>query len=455
MFGEEALQVEEESRMTVSATALQGKQLQFEGLGDGLPEGNGKGHLGDVAVAENKALPCSAVVRSDGATDEEWNFAGQDTQYSTHGLHTYVAAMIPGLARKLIDTYVPAGGIVNDPFCGGGAVMVEAIRSGRTAVGTDINDLAVLISQAKTRYLSSQLVEDTTRSVVSDAKAYNGPALQFPASARVEFWFKDYMLQPLTGLKLAIDDIPSEPLRTLFRVVFSHTVRSVSLTYRNEVRLRRMSEEEQTKFNPDVFDMFSKFAALARERVAELPVGARADIGKQDVRKLTFANDLFDAIICSPPYGDERNGVNYTQFAKNMLYWLGCTQSELKTSKNMTLGWGKTARLVPPSTTLARVLDIIADNPTAVWEAIAFYGDYYEALREMARVVRGRVIIVIGNRVLHRTIIDNPQITVEFMDALGVPLERIHFRSLPTKRLPKMREFGAAIDKEAILVFRK
>jgi hypothetical protein len=387
--------------------------------------------------------------------DSEWDFAGKDTQYSTHGLHTYVAAMIPGLARKLIDTYVPVGGAVYDPFCGGGAVMVETVRSGRIAVGTDINDLAVLISKAKTRYLPPLLVHEAASLIISNAKAYKGPALEFPASASVEFWFKDYMLQPLTGLKLAIDGVSSEPVQTFLRVVFSHTVRSVSLTYRNEVRLRRMSEKEQARFNPDVFEVFSRHAAFARDRVAELPEGARAGIGKRDVRKLAFAKDSFDAIICSPPYGDERNGVNYTQFAKNMLYWLGQTRSQLKSSKDMTLGWGKTARLVPPSTTLARVLDAIADNPTAVGEAIAFYGDYYEALREMARVVRERVIIVIGNRVLHRTVIDNPQITVDLMGALGVPLERIHFRSLPTKRLPKMREFGAAIDKEAILIFRK
>ena len=388
-------------------------------------------------------------------TDDTWDFAGQDTQYSTHGLHTYVAAMIPGLARKLVDTYVQAGGSVYDPFCGGGAVMVETLRSGRVAVGSDINDLAVLISQAKTHHLPERLIEEATGIVLTKAKLYQGAVLKFPKSASVEFWFKDYMLQPLTGLKLAIDDISPAPLRTLLRVVFSHTVRSVSLTYRNEVRLRKMTEEEQAKFNLNVLDVFSKHIAFARERVTALPEGASAAIGKRNVKKLSFANDSFDGIICSPPYGDERNGVNYTQFSKNMLYWLGGTQGQVKASKDMTLGWGKAARLVPPSATLARVLAKIDDNPSAVGEAVAFYGDYYEALREMARVVRSRVIIVIGNRVLHRTVIDNPQITVELMNALGVPLEHIHFRSLPTKRLPKMREFGAAIDKEAILVFHK
>jgi hypothetical protein len=41
------------------------------------------------------------------------------------------------------------------------------------------------------------------------------------------------------------------------------------------------------------------------------------------------------------------------------------------------------------------------------------------------------------------------------MQDLGIGLEALHIRRLPTKRLPKMREFGAAIDRETILVFKK
>lgn len=50
--------------------------------------------------------------------DNSLNFQGIDTQYSTHCLHTYLAAMIPALARRLIDSYVRPGGTVLDPFCG-------------------------------------------------------------------------------------------------------------------------------------------------------------------------------------------------------------------------------------------------------------------------------------------------------------------------------------------------
>ena len=390
-----------------------------------------------------------------GTPDGEWDFAGQDTQYATHGIHTYVAAMIPALARKLIDTYVPPGGMVLDPFCGGGAVLVEALRSGRPAVGNDINPLAVLVSQAKTTHIEAGAIHAAGRRILAQARAYDGLPLTFDKSDYVDYWFKDYMLTPLTALRKAIDRLRNPAVRTLFQVLFSATVRSVSLTHRNEVRLRRMTPQQQEAFNPDVFAVFERYIALATERIPTLPPGSRASITRGDTRHLSLPNDAVDALLCSPPYGDERNGVNYTQFSKNMLYWLGYGRQDMRGSKGKTLGWGKEERAVPPSRTLFAATERISDNLASAREAVAFYADYYEALREMARVTRNRIIIVIGNRVLNQQVLDNAQITVELMDAIGVPLEHCHFRNLPTKRLPRMREAGAAIDQEAVLVFKK
>ena len=101
-----------------------------------------------------------------GGPEEDWDFRGCDTQYSTHGMHTYVAAMIPQLACKLVDRYAPPGDTVLDPFCGGGSVLVESVRSGRPAVGRDVNELAVLISQAKTTPIDSVQASEVADSII-------------------------------------------------------------------------------------------------------------------------------------------------------------------------------------------------------------------------------------------------------------------------------------------------
>ena len=385
---------------------------------------------------------------------DNWDFRGCNTQYSTHGMHTYVAAMIPQLARSLIDRYVPSRGIVLDPFCGGGAVLVEAVRSGRTAVGRDVNELAVLISKAKTTQVDQQRVNEIADSIIVSMDR----SPQIPLfDSNTRFWFKVEHLAPLHALRQSIitQVSPESPLQPFFLTVFSATVRDVSLTYRNEIRLRRMTPTEIDSFKVDPIERFRKRVKHASRAAASLPQPTDTDICTGTVQALSLGDDECSAIVCSPPYGDERNGVSYTQFSKNMLRWLGHSHEQIRQSKELTLGWGKRRRVAPSSPTLDRALSAIDEFPGSVREAVAFYADYQAALVEMVRITSGPVVIVIGQRVLRDTIFDNGTITTELMENIGVPLVDAFYRKLPSKRLPKMRKFGAAINREAILVYQK
>ena len=389
-----------------------------------------------------------------GGPEEDWDFRGCDTQYSTHGMHTYVAAMIPQLACKLVDRYAPPGDTVLDPFCGGGSVLVESVRSGRPAVGRDVNELAVLISQAKTTPIDSVQASEVADSIIRSID----PLPSTPeVDANMSFWFKHEHLAPLHALHESISEqVDKESaLLPFFLTVFSATVRDVSLTYRNEVRLRRMTSSEIENFNVDPIDRFRKRVVQASGTAAGLPSTAKTDIGVGNVQSLSLRDGECSTVVCSPPYGDERNGVSYTQFSKNMLRWLGHSHEQIRRSKEMTLGWGKRERSLPHSATLHRALEAIDQFPNSVREAISFYADYQDALAEMARVTRGHIVIVIGQRVLRDTIIDNGAITSELMENIGVSVIDMFYRKLPSKRLPKMRQFGAAIDCETILVFHK
>ena len=383
----------------------------------------------------------------------DWDFRGCDTQYGTHGMHTYVAAMIPQLAKRLIERYTFPGDRIVDPFCGGGSVLVEAVRGGRVAIGRDVNPLAILISRAKTTHVEAARAFSILERIIQNADPDTQPPL---IEKELAFWFKPEHTGPLYSLAQAIVTQldPRDSIAPIFQTVFSSTVRDVSLTYRNEVRLRRMSAEEISRFNIAPIVRFEERAKKAITAAAELPREAEADIQLGNVQTIDLADGECGGLICSPPYGDERNGVSYAQFSKNMLAWLGYSKDALKESKSMTLGWGNHQRTVPHSPTLERALEAIGEFPDSVRQATSFYGDYHSALREMARVTRGAIAIVIGQRVLRDTVFDNGTITAEIMDDLGVPLLESFYRQLPSKRLPKMRQFGAAINTEAILVFR-
>jgi hypothetical protein len=73
----------------------------------------------------------------------------------THPIYRYPAAAPPELIREIIATYTRRGGVVVDPFMGGGTTIVEALAQGRTAIGLDANTLAVFVARAKTTPLST------------------------------------------------------------------------------------------------------------------------------------------------------------------------------------------------------------------------------------------------------------------------------------------------------------
>ena len=381
-----------------------------------------------------------------------WDFKGCNTQHGVHGIHTYVAAMIPQLAERLINEFAPSGGLIFDPFCGGGAVLAEAVRGNRRAIGRDINKLAVLISKVKTTYVPEAKSNAALKHILANVDIPN----ELPEiDSKIAYWFKTEHLPLLYGLRNAISRTvePASPMLPLFLVAFSATVRDVSLTYRNEIRLRRMSPEEIDRFQVDPIERFQARAEYTMKAVSDLPATAQGNVAIGDVRSIDLPDKSVSTIVCSPPYGDERNGVSYTQFSKNMLAMIGYSAESTKQSKSLSLGWGKQDRSIPESQTLISALDKIKDYPDQVREAIAFYADYQVALAEMARVTQEKIIIVIGRRVLRDTIFDNGAITIDLMENLGVPLIHRYLRNLPTKRLPKMRKFGAAINQEDILVF--
>jgi hypothetical protein len=62
--------------------------------------------------------------------------------------------MLPEFARDIILQFSHAMDIVIDPFMGGGTTIIEALATGRQAIGIDLNSLAVFVATVKTTPLS-------------------------------------------------------------------------------------------------------------------------------------------------------------------------------------------------------------------------------------------------------------------------------------------------------------
>ena len=402
--------------------------------------------------------PCLPVgMRAVGLENgHDLNFNGVETQHATHSIHPYVAAINPPLAASLISHYVPKGEVVLDPFCGGGGVLVETILQDRRAIGCDINPLAVLMSQAKTTHLPSSRTLHIYMGIAEEAEKLARRVSVDDVPEVVRFWYRDDSLAPLKALQTVVCRIEDEALRRLFQTVLSATARDVMLTYRGEIRLRKMQGADLERFHPNVFAAFKKRALSAIKSVAELPAGSRADVFTMDCRKLTKRQSCH-TVITSPPYGDDKNGVGYFQFSRNMLFWIGVSLEEQKRQREAFLGCGVDANdKRVPTETLKQTLEVIRERKMAHYrEAANFYFDYLDGLKRIASVAHERVIIVIGDRVLSRTRINNGHITTDFMRELGWGLEHYYTRQLLKKRIANLGGDGGGISLEHIMVFRR
>ncbi|MFW9990965.1 MAG: DNA methyltransferase [Candidatus Odinarchaeota archaeon] len=62
-------------------------------------------------------------------------------------MHKYFARKQADVIREYIQFYSKEGEIVLDPFCGSGVMVGEALRSGRKAIGIDINPVSIFITK--------------------------------------------------------------------------------------------------------------------------------------------------------------------------------------------------------------------------------------------------------------------------------------------------------------------
>lgn len=106
----------------------------------------------------------------------------------THRFYRYPARFSPAFARTCIQAYSTPGQIVLDPYMGGGTTVLEAMVSGRRAIGSDINSLSLFVTRAKVTTLShreAQAIAAWSSEVVPSLRCADVVLSDCPEVARV------------------------------------------------------------------------------------------------------------------------------------------------------------------------------------------------------------------------------------------------------------------------------
>ena len=257
----------------------------------------------------------------------------QSTRYSAHGLHEYKGKFNPQVVRAIGNILgLGHGAAVLDPFAGSGTTLLECAHAGWTALGFDINPLAVLIANAKIHAL--RIADGTLQRIADAVVAQVEPYVwlstnedvtsrdidtalgsswreMLPSYEYLASWFQVPVLAQASIALGVLQSTVTDPRdRAIFEVLLSDQLRDCSLQEPADLRIRRRKERLAN------YPLLISFLDAIKTRIPRV-VRARAEIGEVEGSQHALLHDVtgsaplesqglgwgsFDAIITSPPY---------------------------------------------------------------------------------------------------------------------------------------------------------
>lgn len=454
-----------------------------------------------------------------------WDFINEDTQEYTHGIHNYPAMMVSPISRNIIRIISKKRKIQSllDPYCGSGTVLVEGMLAGIPNVsGNDINPLALFLTKVKTTpidsialqsqlsnfedalnnkydymipyidyinvYMEDKMELDLTdkKGWASDASFYlskflseNNLTLSIPDFKNIGYWFKPSVILSLQIIKDAIDDVKDTNVKDFLFVAFSESIRLVSNRRNGEFKMFRMTPEKVRSFKPDVRKEFLSILHRNAEKmndffnaVSETQINSNITIYKNNTCELSdVADDCYDLVITSPPYGDSRTTVAYGEYSRLSLQWLhqnDMSEQEIMGIDKSLMGGNKYRNGFEyhlKSETLRKSLEKIKDvDIERAGDVFSFYNDLDRSIAAVAKKTKkdGYQFWVVGNRTVKGEVLQTDRIIAELAEQYGLVFVYSIGRNIPNKVMPSKNspsnvagEKSSTMTNEHIVVLRK
>ena len=386
-------------------------------------------------------------------------------------IHPFPARMAPEVALEALKQ-VDVNGVVLDPMCGAGTVLLKAIESGRTAIGYDPDPLAVLMSTVLTReadvsFVKSQVAElIRLASMMSDQDAYL-PWIDDDEETRefIGLWFEEKQRNQLRKIAFLVAQTRGD-MRDLLSLALSKTIitkkRGASLAW--DVAHSRPHKMKVLN-DYDVLKGFEDAANRIARLLGSSSTQGTASVRLGDARSLSdLDSEAVDAIVTSPPY---LNGIDYIRGHKFSLVWLGYRLRELRNIRSTNIG---AERGLPiGEETAASLLMIergsLGDLPRRMLRIMLRYvEDMAKVLAECHRVLRdvGRIVLVVGDSRIQGVPVSNSSMVTAVANLVGLREEARYERPILSSRRylpPPDRESHIKLSRrmriETILTLRK
>jgi DNA modification methylase len=417
----------------------------------------------------------------------------------THYLFRYPAKFHPPVVQELLRRFTRPGDQILDPFCGSGTLLVESAVLGRSALGIDVDPVAVEVSLAKTRHLDLHRVShlagllakriqgierssaEYERRMFTDiserqfSRSVKADGLWVPEIPNLRHWFRQYVSIDLARILREIGELDAtEDECRLFRVVFASILRNSSNADPVPVsglevtaHMKRKEEAGRLVNPPKLYNnalrkSVKAVAELGRARSSSSSTSQNAVVG--DATSLPLgSNGVFDLVLTSPPYN---NAVDYYRRHQLEMYWLGHTKTHDDRLALLPKYMGR--HRVPMSHPMLRAewspgsaarnweAEIRAKSPQRADDFRAYFSSMDRAFGELYRLTskNAKVLMVVGQSTWNGARIPTEELLAETASS-RFRLDEVLWYPVKNRYMSYARRNGADIDREFVLVFAR
>jgi DNA modification methylase len=379
-------------------------------------------------------------------------------------IHPFPARMAASIPWNILKSH--AGQLkVLDPMMGSGTTPVVARSLGHSAIGFDMDPLAVLISRAWSDTFDQESVLAKGRSVLVKAKSLKikqsaayPPAATKEVKKFVRYWFDPVSRKQLAALARSISRIHDRTTRNLLWCAFSRliVVKKSGVSLAMDVAHSRPHRVYSTApLRP-----FDGFLSSLRKALSAAPFGNSEAVGpavrlkKGDARKLPLSSRSIDLVITSPPY---LNAIDYLRGHRLSLVWMRHDLKVLRDVRATSIG-AERVDLGAGDLDVDEAITAAVEDPDELSDRdhgmlTTYFHSMKLVIKEIERVLKpkGRAILVIGDSTLRGTFVSNSLAITRLARNYGLRKVRSRIRPLPHNRRylppPQNRSSGKQLQK--------